>query len=85
VQDRDGKELSILQGPLVRAYRFEILRNGLPFGTLFRAEREGSDKRSADRSGFGATFHADFPAATKGLFLAAGFLLDFVHFERQPW
>ena len=85
VQDREGNELGVLQGSLVRTYRFEILRNGLPFGTLYRAERQASDKRSADNSGFGATFHGDFPAATKALFLAAGFLVDFVHFERQPW
>ena len=83
VLDRNGKELSVLRGAIVLPARFEILRNNLHFGTIYRADRRKTEERPADADGFGATFHHEFDATTKAMFLAASFLLDFVHFERH--
>jgi hypothetical protein len=83
VADRTGTQLSVLRGALVLPARFEILRKNLPFGTIFRAARRASADREADADGFGATFHVEYAATTKALFLAGRFLLDFVHFERR--
>jgi len=83
VQDRNGRELFTLFGPLLHPWTFLIKEGERELGKITKKWSGLLKESYTDADNFGIVFPEGIDLSRKAILLGAVFLIDFVHFENN--
>lgn len=83
VLDSSGEEVFQLFGPILHPWTFQIRKDGVECGRIFKKWSGLLKEGFTDADNFSVMFPAEWDVRLKGLFLGAVFLMDFLHFENK--
>ena len=83
VCDSQGGEVFRLFGPILHPWTFQLHRKGVEIGKIAKKWSGLATEAFTKADNFGVQFPSNLQKPLKSLVLAAVFLIDFVHFEKD--